>query len=139
MIQFFRVPGAAVGKDRPRFANGMVYTPKKTQLYEKAVRAAYMKEHKCGLYGPIEATIVAGYAIPKSATKSKRKLMLDGIMRPCKKPDADNVAKAVLDALNGMAYEDDSQVIKLEVVKVYMEEPEVQVTLRELEARNEVD
>lgn len=40
--------------------------------------------------------------------------------RPDKKPDADNILKAVLDALNGVAYEDDRQVVEVLCIKKYI-------------------
>ena len=66
--------------------------------------------------------------------------MLRGCIFPSKKPDADNIAKIVLDALNGVAYEDDSQVINLSVQKRYSEEARVFVHIEEFAIRgDEVD
>ena len=58
--------------------------------------------------------------------------MLEGKIWPAKKPDSDNIAKVVLDALNGIAYHDDTQIIKLSVTKAYKEEAYLSVTLMEL-------
>lgn len=55
-----------------------------------------------------------------------------GKIWPAKKPDSDNIAKVVLDALNGIAYHDDTQIIKLSVTKAYKEEAYLSVTLMEL-------
>ena len=55
--------------------------------------------------------------------------MLNGELRPTKKPDCDNIAKVILDALNGIAYHDDSQVVELVVHKHYAETTRVNVTL----------
>ncbi len=55
--------------------------------------------------------------------------MLGGKILPAKKPDIDNVVKAVLDALNGVAYRDDTQVIELHVRKSYSEKPRVEVCI----------
>ena len=46
-----------------------------------------------------------------------------GLILPTKKPDADNIAKAILDALNGLAFYDDAQVVYLQVSKRYSNEP----------------
>lgn len=43
---------------------------------------------------------------------------------PCKKPDLDNIAKIILDSLNGIAYKDDSQVVELNISKKYTEDEE---------------
>ena len=73
------------------------------------------------------------YAIPKSMTKKNRQLIEEGKLHPTKKPDLDNVAKIVLDSLNGIAYSDDSQIVKLNVEKHYSENPRVEVTLYEVD------
>ena len=52
-------------------------------------------------------------------------------IKPTKKPDADNIAKAVCDALNGIACKDDSQVVDLTVRKHYSKFPRVQVFISE--------
>ena len=54
-----------------------------------------------------------------------------GIIRPTKKPDLDNIAKAVLDSLNGIAYKDDSQIVSMVVSKKYSNRPRVEITLKE--------
>ena len=59
--------------------------------------------------------------------------MLAGLEKPTKKPDIDNIGKVVMDALNKIAFDDDSQVIKLLVEKVYGEEPRVEITIGEIE------
>ena len=53
--------------------------------------------------------------------------MQQGLILPTKKPDTDNIAKAILDALNGLAYYDDAQICQLEVYKFYSDEPRAEV------------
>ena len=67
----------------------------------------------------------------KATDKAKRARALDGQEIPGK-PDLDNVAKGVLDALNGVAYVDDTQVVRLLVQKQYSLEPRLVVTVKEL-------
>jgi Holliday junction resolvase RusA-like endonuclease len=62
----------------------------------------------------------------------RKKMMLEGQIRHTKKCDADNLAKAVLDALNGIAYYDDSQVCELSVSKLYSDNPRVIVSISEI-------
>jgi Holliday junction resolvase RusA-like endonuclease len=69
--------------------------------------------------------------MPASASKKKQQSMLHGGIRPTKKPDCDNIAKAVLDALNGIAYYDDSQVVTVTVEKLYSDTPRVEVEITE--------
>ena len=47
--------------------------------------------------------------------------------RPTKKPDADNIVKAILDALNGLMYKDDSCIVELHCIKYYSDVPRVEV------------
>lgn len=81
--------------------------------------------------GAVRAEITAYYGIPKSASKRTRADMLSRYIRPAKKPDLDNVAKIVLDSLNGLAYKDDAAVVELVVEKFYSETPRVEVRLVE--------
>lgn len=126
----FVVDGKPQPKQRPRFSrrSGAVYTPSETHRYEKSVRAAYLAKHR-GMVseeGAVFATIKCYFPIPKSATKKRRELMMIGKIRPTNKRsgDADNLAKSILDALNGVAYTDDSQVVSLFVDKWYVTEPD---------------
>lgn len=84
------------------------------------------------LDGAIRADIVAFFPIPKSTSKKNKALMLAGEIKYTKKVDCDNLAKIVLDSLNGIAYKDDAQVYELSVKKLYAEEPKVVVTLTEV-------
>ena len=123
--------GKPYGKGRPRFTkNGHTYTPTETTNYENLVKYSYIQQcYGESIDGAIMAQITAVYPIPKSASKKKRAEMVRGVIKPTVKPDCDNVAKTVLDALNGMAYTDDSQVVALIVRKVYGENPRVIVEL----------
>jgi Holliday junction resolvase RusA-like endonuclease len=56
---------------------------------------------------------------------------LAGSERPTKKPDLDNLAKSVLDALNGVIYQDDSQIVSLHMTKVYSQYPGIDLLIRE--------
>ena len=63
---------------------------------------------------------------------------LENIIRPIKKPDMDNVIKMVADALNQVAYKDDTQIVDCQVRKFYSEEPRVEVIIREVIQENKV-
>jgi Holliday junction resolvase RusA-like endonuclease len=108
---------------------GRAYTQKETIQYENLVLMEY--EAQCGmkLEGEIKAEIVCFYTIPKSVSKKKREQMLSGDIRPVKKPDTDNIAKIVLDSLNKIAYDDDSQIVELIVKKFYSDNPRVELEL----------
>lgn len=133
----FTILGEPKAKGRPRFKNmGKymgTYTPKDTINYENLVKLSYQNE--CiGMINKdtmIIADIKAYFTIPSSTSKKKRCDMIQEFVRPIKKPDLDNIAKIILDSLNGIAYYDDSQIVKLTVEKYYSENPRVEVELLE--------
>lgn len=115
----FRIDGKPQGKGRPRFTrSGHTYTPDNTAEYEQRVKLAYRLGGGVKLTGFISADIRAVFAVPKSYTKKQRSAALALHFAP-RKPDCDNIAKIILDALNGLAYDDDAQVVKLHVEKCY--------------------
>ena len=115
------VEGTIRGKQRPRFntKTGRAFTSNQTINYENWIKQCYIQQSNKLLNGPIRARIEIYYSVPKSYFKTKRKIeaIKDGIDYPMKKPDADNIAKIVLDSLNKIAYEDDKQVVELTVIK----------------------
>ena len=137
-IEFF-VPGAPVGKGRPRAARrgtGVVmFTPEKTAGYEALVAAAAsnaMRAEAGPLFtGPLEAVLEMRIPIPASWSKAHKAAALAGTEPPTSKPDIDNVAKAILDACNGMVFRDDAQVVMLVATKAFSDEPGVRVVIRE--------
>lgn len=120
-VRTFTIPGKPVGKGRPRFCRNGTYTPEKTANYETLVKWAYAAVYpdKHLFEGPVELVITAYYAIPQSWPKKKQMLAELGDIRPVIKPDADNVVKAISDALNGLAYKDDAQVATVRFDKWY--------------------
>ena len=150
-----KILGDPMGKQRPKFSNagGFVktYTPKETTNYESLVVAEYRKNHKEKVFKPHEeiwATIIAYFKIPKQHYRYHKRtnsvdldkdgeLMKIGVLRPLKKPDTDNIAKICLDALNDIAYPDDSQITTLLVIKQYSEEPRVEITLESKGEQND--
>ena len=131
----FTVPGVPVGKGRPRFTRtGHTYTPEKTAAYEEKVRRCWQTQSGQGFAGgiPLKASIIAYFPIPKSASKKKAAAM-EGTFHTSR-PDSDNVAKAILDALNGYLYPDDSAVQIDRCWKVYTNgAPRVEVEIWEAE------
>ena len=76
--------------------------------------------------------IQAYFEPAKSISKKKREEMLQGMVLPAKKPDIDNIVKSVLDALNQVAYRDDTQVVELHVRKQYSDRPRVEVCIEKI-------
>ena len=133
----FKIPGKAQAKQRPRMGrSGIVYTPKETLVYENYVKMCYSDYANQFGWLPYEnqvrAEIEVLVAVPKSDSKTKKKAKIEGMIRPAVKPDCDNLAKSILDSLNGLAYHDDKQVVDLFVKKYYAENAEVRVRLTEV-------
>ncbi len=134
MIQYeFTVTGRPKGKDRPRFSkDGHTYTTRKTREYEDLVRYIYSKEIH-GTMIPegmhIIVYIFADFKIPEADKKADKEKKRKGLIPATIKPDADNIAKIVLDALNGVAWRDDSEVTELRVFKQYAEKNNVHVRI----------
>jgi Holliday junction resolvase RusA-like endonuclease len=135
----FSIPGVAVGKGRPRISTrggfARAYTPAPTVVYEAQVAAAGKQAMADAglelLETPLNVRIDVFVQIPKSFSKKKREQALTAEIFPGR-PDIDNVAKAILDALNGVAYKDDDQVVNLSVSKRYAIDPFVSVRISEV-------
>lgn len=119
----FIVEGDPQGKGRPRFSrrSGTVYTPSKTAKYEKQIQKSFLAAGGKLIPGDcyVGVTVEAYFTVPKSYTKGKRLACQHNLTRPIKKPDIDNTLKVILDALNGIAYEDDRQVVEVRCRKWY--------------------
>lgn len=114
----------AKGKGRPRFTTRgkfvRTYTPKDTLDFCNKVRNSFIEtfgdEYK-DYEGAVKIDILCCYSVPKSLSEKKKKQLL---YKPfLKKPDNDNIEKSIMDALNGVAYKDDSQVYENHTIKKY--------------------
>lgn len=136
----FEVLGPVQGKARARTVNGHSYTPQNTVLYENWIKQCFTEQCKHRWFNkePLNMVIWAMFPITKSTSKKDKKLMAEWKIHPTKKPDADNIAKVICDALNGVAYGDDTQVINLSVKKRYTDkEPKVIVYIEEMSVKEE--
>lgn len=119
----FIIPGRIGGKGRPRgFIRGgkvAMYTPKQTVSDEATVRqfahVAMVTARASMLAGPLSMRIQVFRDYPASWSKA-RKAQARYITG---KPDCDNTAKLVADALNGIVYRDDSEIAALNIVRRY--------------------
>ena len=131
------VLGKPLAKGRPKFSSKgkfvRVYTPKKTTDYETLIKfSAQEVAPKELLEGPVTMEIEAHLPIPKAMSKKKRALIKSHDLRPITRPDIDNYAKIVLDALNDIIYKDDNQVVSLNIRKFYSEKPRMEIYIKEL-------
>lgn len=127
------IPGKPVAKARARITKWGSYTPEKTVNYETLIKELYIINHPgVRLSGMLELDMEAYFPIPKATSKKNRLLMLSGGIRPTVKPDIENIYKIIADALNGLAYDDDKQIVSGSMDKYYSEDPRVEIYVREL-------
>ena len=135
----FVVPGKPLGKGRPRFTRaggGRAFTPAKTVNAESMIALfasqAMGGQAPFGQGEPLTCRVVAVFDVPASWPKRKRASAYAGTTWPTGKPDGDNLAKMVGDALNGVAWHDDSQVVEWTVRKQYGAAAELRVEVTAL-------
>ena len=121
------IPHIPTAKGRPRYTRqGRCYTPKKTLEAEQFVQLiAQTQIGSKRLSGALVVELLAVSPVPASWTKKKQAAALTGEIRPASKPDFDNILKLYCDALNGLLWEDDKQVVDGRCIKCYGEEPAV--------------
>lgn len=134
MIEFV-VYGDPIPKGRPRVVNGHAFTPTRTKKYEEQIALVYKSQYRdfkfCGCALGMDLDIYV--KISKSDRKAVKEAKRKGEIRPVERTgDLDNIAKAIQDALNGVAYEDDSQIVELSCKKYYSDEPRVLVRIERI-------
>lgn len=112
-------------------AKAHIYDSDKSSDYKKLVvyHAMQSKPEKL-LEGELEVEVLIYKKTLKSFSKKKTALAESGQLRPITKPDADNYAKGPLDALTGIIWKDDGQIVDLIVRKFYSSKPRIEVTVR---------
>lgn len=126
-------PFIPIPKGRPRFTRtGHAYTPKRTSEYETNIADYYKMNNGRFFDGPIAVRLVFYMPIPKGTSKRLFNIMKEGDFPHIKKPDLDNLVKAILDALNGVAFSDDSKITILRSSKMYSDSPGIWLEIKEV-------
>ena len=134
------VLGEPVAQGRPRFSRqgGFVkaYDPTRSREYKQFVRLVAREDAPSSpVTGAVLLSLKIYRAIPKSMPKKKREAALSGQLRPTTKPDVSNILKGVEDALKGLWYADDSQIVGYGTLgKWYAERPRIEIAMQVLEA-----
>ncbi|MCU7840872.1 MAG: RusA family crossover junction endodeoxyribonuclease [Candidatus Thiodiazotropha sp. (ex Troendleina suluensis)] len=116
--------------------DGRKYTPSKSKNYENAV-AIYAKQVMASdpkMLGPVSMTVRLCMKMPESWSKKRKDEALSGKIAATKKPDCSNVIKGIEDAMNGVVYRDDSQIIEQIIIKRYSAAPQAIITVAEVSA-----
>lgn len=117
-------PRARIAKSKAGAQFVTVYTDAATRSYESLLRDA-AQVSMVGLplcEGPLKVKVAAFFSVPQSWSRKKREQALSGIVRPTGRPDCDNLCK-VVDALNGIVWRDDSQIVQFFISKSYADKP----------------
>lgn len=131
------IPGEPCAQGRPRFstAGGYVkaYDPAKSRNYKAFVKLITQEEMKKQGWRytelPIRVRIIAYMGVPASKSKKFKRAAILGEERPTKKPDVDNIFKSVTDAMSGIAYKDDKQIVSASIEKFYSDVPHTEIII----------
>lgn len=131
------IPGEMRGKGRPRFSSrggfARAYTDARTVSAENWVKACAVEQAGAQpICGPVSLGICIAVEVPASWPKKKRLDALAGAVFPTSKPDLDNCAKLIADALNGIVWKDDKQIVRMEIRKHYAETAQTVLTVAEV-------
>lgn len=142
--------GEPIAAGRPRFRNVhtkaggnfvSAYTPASTRNYQRDLR--FRAQHVMGqrglapLTGPLAVEMDIWLRIPKSMPQKRKNLATAGELQPMTRPDLDNYIKQ-LDALNGICWLDDSQIVTIRATKWYaVETPCVVISIEPIKAKQE--
>ena len=135
------IPLEPVAKGRPKFSvrynRVTARTPDKTKRFENDIKILYAQKAKGFKFDkqvPLELEVFFGMPIPKSFSKTKRRQIEQGLIFHAVKPDLDNLLKAILDALNGLAWYDDAQIVSIQAEKGYPTdgEPRIELCIRQI-------
>lgn len=136
----FEIPTKPAGQPRARVGviggHGRAFKSKRAHTLEADVLAfATPVAPDVRIEGAVSVTVEARIAVPDSWPDWRREAALAGAIRPTSRPDADNVAKLILDAINrsGRFWRDDAQVVELRARKVYASSPATRVTIAGVE------
>ncbi len=139
MVITITIPGEPAAKGRPRIGRGpggrpVAVTPGKTRTREGIIASLAMDAMggRAPMDGPLHVTVRAILPISRSWPKKRQLAASGGLEHPTKRPDADNLAKLATDALNGIVWHDDSQIVALMAIKEYGTEPRTVITVQDM-------
>ena len=134
----FIIEGKVKPKQSFRYTRqGFKYTPRDVKQYARDIQYSFYAKYPKWLPSmffekPLRAEIEVYIKMPQSFSKMKKQRAIAGEIRPLIKPDVDNCTKNIFDALNGVLYPDDKQIVELSVAKYYSDTDYVKVLIQEV-------
>ena len=134
----FIIEGKVKPKQSFRYTRfGHKYTPRDVKQYARDIQYSFYAKYPKWLPSmffekPLRAEIEVYIKMPQSFSKIKKQRAIAGGIRPLVKPDVDNCTKNIFDALNGIVYPDDKQIVELSVAKYYSDTEFVKVRIMEV-------
>ena len=132
---FFNFEIEPVPQLRPRVSSRggyvRVYDPPKVKNFKNLLRSLATNQYsRPPLIGPLSVSLTFYRPVQKSISKTEREQRLSNESKPVVKPDTDNYIKATLDALNGVLWHDDAQIVKITGEKRYGDHPRITVSVK---------
>jgi Holliday junction resolvase RusA-like endonuclease len=122
----FPYPPTAKGRPRFNMKTGTTYTPHETKLFEAHIkRYASLHWKRVPLAGPVRLRLIFNFTKPKSKKPDEMHFV-------SKKIDLDNCVKAITDAINGVIYVDDVQIMQIWAEKKYAERESIEMWISEI-------
>lgn len=134
----FIIEGKVKPKQSFRYTRfGYKYTPRDVKQYARDIQYSFYAKYPKWLPSiffekPLRTEIEVYIKMPQSFSKIKKQRAIAGEIRPLIKPDVDNCTKNIFDALNGIVYPDDKQIVELSVAKYYSDTDYVKVRIMEV-------
>lgn len=111
-----------------------VYDPPKVKQFKRILRSLAVNQYaRPPMIGPLSVSLIFYRPVQKSISQSERERRLTNRSKPVVKPDTDNYIKSTLDALNGVLWHDDAQIVKLTAEKRYAEKGKIIIAVTQLD------
>lgn len=131
---FFTFEIEPVPQLRPRVSSRpyiRVYDPPKVKQFKRVLRSLAVNQYsRPPMLGPLSVSLTFYRPVQKSISKTERERRLSNQSKPVVKPDTDNYIKSTLDALNGVLWHDDAQIVKITAEKRYSDNPKITVSIK---------
>ena len=134
------IEGEPVAQGRPRYTTkggyARAYDPAKSRRWKQYVASIALQAMRGNppMEGALSLSVVVYRSIPKSWSKVKKAKAVSGEIRPITRPDLDNYVKGLKDALSGIVYKDDAQIVDYHEPfgKFYSDKPRVEIEVKKV-------